>query len=135
MNRWVLGLAGLLVGCVSVLTPLTVEYQTKDNPQMRRIDISYRNPYRFQVCLLREYWPDQSGAIESGERLAALRVEERRFPMLNFQFDYCLPDCAIRVAPGQEVTGFLAYSSFELPEELYGKPESLNYYPVAYRCK
>lgn len=122
-------------GCAtpSILGP--VDYRFVDVPAERRIEVSYRNLSRTQICLLPEQWPNQAGKINQASDIVVLVVGSERFPIADFDSGYCPQGCATRVAPGQTVTGSIPYAEFGIPERLRDAPKELEFSPRAFPCR
>ena len=126
-----------VTGCVSVFDPIPIEYEFLDDIPGHRVELRYLNNLEFATCLLPGSWPNLGGKINDASTRVFLVVGDERLPIRDWNTGYCgQPDgCATHVAPGDRVLAFISYSDFGLPERLYEQPKSLEFSPVAYKCR
>jgi hypothetical protein len=134
MRKYLMIISLILTGCATTTALLPIEYQFKDVPQERRVKLTYQNASRSTMCLLPEVWPNEGGKINQASDKVYLVVGNERFPIEDFNTGYCPQGCAIRVAPGEQVSAFISYKDFNLPDRLINNPKSLEFSPVAFRC-
>ena len=128
-------MAVLATGCASQPTLVRVDFEMRDKPADRQIEVVYQNAQKNPMCLLPEHWPNVAGKINQASDLVFLVVEGRRFPIENFNTGYCPKGCSTRVKPGEQQSARIAYADFGLPQELYGAPKRLEFAPMAYACR
>jgi hypothetical protein len=68
-------------------------------------------------------------------KASARVVGQERFPIKDFNTGYCFQGCATRVAPGEQISAFIQYVDFGLPERLVNAQKSLEFSPLAFRCE
>lgn len=124
-----------LVGCASNGELIPVAFEFLDHPSERRVEVVYQNDSKHAMCLLPEHWPNQAGKVMEGARSVQLVVGQQRFPIENFNTGYCPQGCETRVAPGHKISASISYDDFKLPTALEAEPKSLDFSPVAYRCR
>ena len=136
--RYSLFAAALLVaGCTTSNRMISIEYRFFDIPEKRRIELKYENSHSNTVCLLPESWPNQGGKINQASEYVFLVIGGERFPLVDFNTGYCLEKdgCAIYVAPGEEISAYISYDDFNVPEDLINTKKSLDFSPVAFECR
>lgn len=125
----------LLTGCASTkVEMLPVDYQYKDNPSAGTFELIWKNIYPYEVCFLREMWPDKSGLIVSAFDSVSVVVGNDKYVMKLVDGDYC-PKCVTRVSSGDEIKAAIPYYWFGLPENLYPEDKKLYFSSKVFRCK
>lgn len=124
----------VIAGCATTYEPAQIAYQYNDNPELKRVDLFFRNETDTAICLTADDWPNASGELDSMGGRVFLNVDGKRFPIVNHNTGYCPSGCERRVAPGEEVSGFLLYQDFNLPAKLAYKPKVLDFTPNALTC-
>jgi hypothetical protein len=125
----------VLCGCATHKTEfLPVDYKYSDNLQAKRLDLVWQNNYPYEVCLLREMWPDKYGVVVSAFDSVALTVNNKKYFMELIDGDYC-PKCITKVATGEKITVSIPYNLFHLPENLFNEPKRLEFSPKTFKCK
>jgi len=127
--------AAALAACATTFDYVPINWQQFDNPEARRIDLSFRNDGKRAICFTASYWPDAYGKLDSMGGRVFLNVAEERFSIEEFNTGYCPKGCGRRVAPGEIITGFLPYSDFGLPERLVFEPKVLEFSPQGVECR
>jgi dienelactone hydrolase len=88
------------------------------------------------MCLGPEHWPNRAGKLNQASDVVFLAVGDQKFPIQEVNTGYCWGDeCALRVAPGEDVAAFISYADFNLPERLWREPKTLEFRPQAFPCK
>jgi len=123
-----------LAACATNNRLTKIDYLLTDDPQNRRIELTYHNSTTQSMCLLPEHWPNQAGKINQGHDRMALVVAGERFPVADFNTGYCPQGCAIRVAPGSNQSARVSYEDFALPERFWSAPKTLEFSPTAFVC-
>lgn len=132
--RWLFLLA-LFSGCVSKRTEmLPVNYQYVDSPDKGAIELTWTNIYPYEVCFLREMWPDKNGLVVSAFDSVSIVVDDNRYVMELVDGDYC-PECITRVASGEEIKAAIPYHWFGLPQNLFDESKQLHFAPKTFKCK
>ena len=122
-------------GCATTTTELVrIEYAVTDNPDQRKIELTYRNVSDAAMCLLPEHWPNSAGKINQASDVVSLVVGRERFPLKSFNTGYCPEGCAIRVESGAVASAFIAYEDFALPDRATKEPKTLDFSPVTFKC-
>lgn len=133
--RFVLASAFLaILGCASRTALMPINFEYRDDPGRKRVELTYRNSSRHAMCLLPEHWPNSAGKINQASDAVFLVVGQERFPIKDFNTGYCPQGCATRVAPGALLSAFIAYEDFGLPDRLISAQKSLEFSPVAFEC-
>lgn len=123
----------LSAGCATPSTLAPIEYSYVDNIGKQQIELTYHNESKKTRCLSPSQWPNSSGKIDQGGDYVFLIVEGKRFAIENFNTGYC-PKCSIAVAPNKQITTFISYHDFDLPDDLIKKTKQLEFHPKAYNC-
>jgi hypothetical protein len=132
-----MSLALLLMACTSTTGVIPVEYQFTDLPDEGRISLRFKNELEYPLCLQPESWPNSAGKINQASSYVFLIVDGERFPIDDFNTGYCPEprDCATRVAPGEEISASISYSDFNIPTRLRAKSKTLEFSPIAVKCR
>jgi len=133
MRTLALLFALVALGCTSSYEVFEIPYSYLDQPEYERVEVRFRNTFRYDVCLVPEFWPNKAGAIDQARGLVFLVIDGKRFSIRNINTGYC-PGCFIRVAPGEEVVAYIPYTDFDLPKELYSLKKTLVFSPKGERC-
>ncbi|MEA3033368.1 MAG: hypothetical protein QOH86_1384 [Sphingomonadales bacterium] len=128
-------LVGFVAGCARADAPPSFDYVSKDEPDRERVHLIFRNESHGALCLSPSEWPNPGGTIHYGSTRLFLVVEGRRYPIRDFNTGSCIAGCRTRVARGTSLDGFVPYSEFDLPRELWSRPKSLEFSPRPYRCR
>ena len=124
---WIL----LSLACCAAAPPTAPDFplawQLLDEPQLRRIEVLYSNPFNETVCVSQADWPRRSGDVDTMSDRMFLVVGEKRFPIADFTGGICIGDCNIRVDPGKSIRGRIPYERFGLPEQLLYEKKTLIY--------
>lgn len=123
-----------LSACAAQSKLTKAAYRLVDNLAGQRIELTYHNKTARTMCLLPEHWPNQAGKINQGSDRMILVVGAERFRVKDFNTGYCPQGCAVRVAPGAELTASVSYADFALPERLWGAAKTLEFSPMVYAC-
>jgi hypothetical protein len=115
---------------------MDIDYDYFDRPEKQRVEIRFRNPFPYEVCLDDDIWPNETGALNQAADWVFLVVDGKKFSIRNINTGYCPNGCSTRVPAGEEIVSFIPYTDFDLPEDLYEKPKKLIFvFPLtAYRC-
>jgi hypothetical protein len=131
-----LALCVAMLGCVSALVVVPINFRLVDHPSEGRIELRYRNDTGRILCISDSDWPNQGGKLNQANDVAFLVAGGERFPVKYFNTGYCVgDDCVKRVAPGEEISGWISYGDFSLPEQYWSAPKKLDFSPTAYVCK
>jgi hypothetical protein len=103
-------------------------------PERGLIELRYANDSGRVICLLPEFWPSKYGKVDQNGDTVFLVVGGRRIPMKPSNGGYC-PGCAQRVRSGDSVTGYFAYSDFELSQEQKFEQKDLEFQPKGSPCR
>lgn len=122
-------------GCAAASEAVYLPYLMSDRPDLRRIELRYRNNTKSAVCVSPDFWPNQAGKIHEATDILVLVVGNERFPVVDFNTGYCPQGCYERVAPGQEIFGFISYDDFQLPERLWTATKRLEFRPQGFACR
>lgn len=127
----------LVASCASVRESalFPIRYEFSDSPSEHRIVIRFTNDFAYPVCLLPEHWPNPAGKINQASDEVYLMIEEKRFPIVDFNTGYCPAGCSLRVDPDGVVTASIPYEDFKIPKSLFDSRKELVFSPKAYRCK
>jgi hypothetical protein len=109
-----------------------IEYRYEDSPEQGRILLYFRNTRNKAVCLGAENWPQKGILLNTGNEVS-LYVGGKKY-FLAAEQDYC-PYCTVKVLPGAEIQGYLAYQSFGLPSQIEGAEKKLSFSPVGFNCR
>lgn len=136
--RW--GVVAALVIAVSSCATTSgqlqqLAYDFEDQPDHDRVVVRFRNGGKSGICMLPEHWPNQGGAIDQNGDRVFLHVAGRRFALRGFNTGYCPRGCSTYVAPGREISGFMAYSDFQLPSDLVRYPKQLEFKALGFTCR
>lgn len=128
-------IAAVLAGCATVPQPVPIEWHIVDQPEARRVELFFRNETKNAICLTADDWPNSAGKLDSMGGRVFLNAGDKRFAMNDFNTGYCPKGCGRRVAPGEEITGFLSYEDFNLPEQLVFAKKTLEFEPIGVACR
>jgi hypothetical protein len=124
-----------ITACATPLETRHLAVSTVDLMDMRRVEVRYRNDTDQVVCLAVEDWPS-TGMVHQGSDRVFLSVGGEKFAIEDVNTGYCVGStCTARIAPGEEIEGWISYESFGLPERLWISPKTLSFSPAAYICK
>jgi|GEM_PF-4949958 len=114
---------------------IDAEYQLEDDPENDRVVLSFTNKLKENVCIPRGNWPNPAGNIDGGRGRISLSVGDTKYDIEEFEEGFC-PLCLLNIAPGEKVSAFIKYTSFQLPKEKYNLQKQLNLkLAVVYPCK
>jgi hypothetical protein len=124
-----------LLGCVHSDVPLPFDVAVVDRPDLKAFEITLTSRATRAFCFTPEFWPNPAGRLSAAAQVASVDVDGRTFATLRFNQGYCPGlDCAVRVRPGQTISGRLSYATFDLPAELADEPKVLRFSPLAVAC-
>lgn len=109
--------------------------EVADRPDAERIELSFVNDTKSDLCVDPTSWPSPSGKVHFAGGRIAVFVGGRRFVLKDHNTGFCVgPNCAARVAPNKRLRGFLLYDDFNLPPELRHHSKKVVYFATACRC-
>lgn len=135
MTKGVLMLLGLAAGCATAAAPALFEYESRDDPSRGGVLLLFHNESHGTMCLSPSEWPNLGGKIHYGSKRVFLIVDGKRFPIRDFNTGSCIGGCRTYAARGTTLQGFIPYSEFGLPQELWSKPKSFEFSPRPYQCR
>ena len=94
-----------------------------------------RNETGKTLCLSKGNWPDRAGKLDFARGLVFLVVYGERFSIEDFNTGIIIDGHALRVLPGEEISGTIPYEDFDLPERLRFEPKSLEYSLNGHVCR
>ena len=115
--------------------PVAIDYQYRDMPTDRKIELTFTNRLKLAVCLYPEHWPNSEVPTDSFPAPIALLVAGQRFEFRRGNTDYCPGGCCLLVEPGQTVRAYLLYDGFSLPGGLESQSKKLEFRPTARYCR
>jgi hypothetical protein len=124
-----------LVSCVSSGELRVIQYEQNDLPEVRSIELLYRNDSGKRMCVLPEHWPNPAGAISDADTRVFLVVASERYAMRLFNAGYCVGGCAQTVESGEQLVARIPYDFFDLPDRLTSEPKRIEFQPMAYACR
>ena len=87
-----------------------------DNPEDTRFELMLSSMDERALCITVQQWPNQLGQLHMGSAIASLNTSEGVLPAEDENFGYCPGGCGlIRIAPGADLHGFIAYAAFGDP--------------------
>jgi hypothetical protein len=129
---------GLIAGCAAsgLSSPIAIRYSYEDSIPLKAFRLSYRNETSRPVCLTPDNWPNGAGKLDQALSRASVEIEgqQARYVVKDFNTGYC-PECAVRLAPGESITGVIPYGEFSIPEEFHTNKKILHFQPYALICK
>jgi len=126
----------LLTNCATnTIEDTSISYQFLDSPKKNKIELSYQNETGRTICLASEDWPNLAGKINQASDVIFLIVDDKSFPIVEFNTGYCQGDpCVIKVKANEIITGSISYEDFNLPSNARSADKKLVYSPPAYFC-
>jgi len=115
--------------------PFPIEYNYRDIPNERKIELTFTNGRKLAVCLYPGHWPNSEVAIDSFPNPIALLVAGNRFEFKRGNTEYCPGGCCLLVEPGKTVRAYLLYDGFKVPDDLVNEPKELEFKPKAWYCR
>lgn len=138
MRRPIIFGVALIAGCATgeLSAPTSIPYQYEDSFALKAFRLTYRNDSKKAVCLTPDNWPNVAGKLDQASSRVWVEIDGRngRYVMKDFNTGYC-PQCALRVAPGESITGIIPYGEFLIPGELYSAKKTLHFQPQGLSCK
>ena len=125
----------MLLACATTFEHVPIDYRLVDHPDENRIELLYRNDTSKTFCLSKGNWPNQAGKLDFKGGLVFLVVYGERFSIEDFNTGIPIDGHALRVLPGEEISGSIPYKDFDLPERLRYESKSLEFSPQAYVCR
>ena len=125
----------IFLGCTTTLTYVPLDYRLVDHPGQNRVELLYLNDTGKTLCLSKGNWPNQAGKPDFAGGRVFLVVYGERFPIEDFNTGIPIDGHALRVLPGEEISGSISYMDFDLPESLRYEPKSLEYSLSAHVCQ
>ena len=111
-------IAVILSGCATTSPQAGKDYAFwyEDNPQAGRIDVHFKSLVQHQLCLQHETWPT-GGKFDAGSPAPVIVIDGTTYHNNDRTHDsgYC-PRCAVQVAGGKQVDGFIPYADYAIPE-------------------
>lgn len=104
-----------------------------DDSSEARVIVAYRNDTAHNMCFDPSGWPNAAGYMPLSNLDIHLSVAGQDFPM-DRDPEYC-PGCEVRIPSHTSIIGFMPYSVFKLPRDLYGQSKQLSFHPIAYPCR
>lgn len=124
-----------LVGCATPSSKgLVIDVTLNDDIENHKFIVSFTNEFSYQLCLSPGMWPNNAGKLDFAKDRVYVNVKGEVFPVKDFNTGYC-PGCTLRVQPGESIEGFISYSDFGMPKNLYESEKQLHFAPVATACK
>jgi hypothetical protein len=134
-NLLIAGIVFTLIGCATnPIEHVALSWRLVDHPEKSRIELFYRNDTGKTLCLSDDDWPNAEGKLNQMDDVVFLVVGSERFPIAYYE-QYCPTGCSRRVIPGEEISAFIPYADFQLPERLRYEPKTLEFHPQAYVCR
>ncbi len=132
----VIALLAFINGCTfSKPKNIEAEYLFEDDPKNERVVLIFTNKLNKNVCIPRGNWPNHAGNIDGASRRISLVVGDTKYDIEEFDEGFC-PLCLLNIAPGERVSAFIKYRSFDLPKEKYNLQKQLTLkLKIIYPCK
>lgn len=135
MRKSVVLLTASVAACASAATIRSLNPISMDMPEREGVEVRYKNSTKHTLCLSPSEWPNAGGKMNHASNRVALVIGDRRYAIVDFNTGYCFGGCPTHVRSGEEITAFIPYREFRLPDELRNQPKKLEFSPAAYRCK
>jgi hypothetical protein len=135
--NWSLLLAAVafLVTAAPTLTYFRTHLVMVDDQDRSRIEIRFENKTHQALCISTGDWPNVRGSLHFQHKRVALVIGKKRFPIAKHNGGYCYAnDCEIKVSPGKTIVGYIPYSEFNLPKEMWHRRKKLVYPLLAAEC-
>jgi hypothetical protein len=125
----------MLLACATTFEYVPIDYRLVDHSDKNRIELLYLNDTGKTLCLTTSGWPNAAGKLNQMGDVVFLVVGTKRFPIEDFNTGIPIDDSEHRVLPSEEISAYIPYEDFDLPERLRYEPKSLEFSPRAYVCR